>query len=131
MCDSMSFVERSPARTVRYLACSLLRLRDPSSGKRERTKAPKIQRLITPVTLQRKRHRIALRRKRLQKRREDAAAYHKLVTQIHKVRYLSWRQFNETLNFALRQEKAAERAARRRSSRSSKSEAGRSSTSSK
>ncbi|CAG8499315.1 13593_t:CDS:2, partial [Racocetra fulgida] len=35
-------------------------------GKKSYTKAPKIQRLVTPLTLQRKRHRIALKRRRAQ-----------------------------------------------------------------
>jgi len=78
-------------------------------GKKERVKAPKIQRLVTPLVLQRKRHRIALRRRRQQKSREEAANYQKLLTKIHK------------------QEKE-EKQARRRSSR--KSETDRSSVSS-
>jgi len=68
-------------------------------GKKVRTKAPKIQRLVTPVVLQRKRHRAALKRRRAVKRREDAASYHKMVAQITK-------------------EKQAEKVARRRSSAS-------------
>ena len=50
-------------------------------GKKPRTKAPKIQRLVTPVVLQRKRHRLALKKKRAAKRREDAAEYAKLLAQ--------------------------------------------------
>jgi len=50
-------------------------------GKKPKTKAPKIQRLITPQVLQRKRHRLALKRRRKQKRREDAASFHKLLAQ--------------------------------------------------
>lgn len=46
-----------------------------------RTKAPKIQRLVTPVTLQRKRHRMALKKRRATKKREDAAEYAKLLAQ--------------------------------------------------
>jgi len=68
-------------------------------GKKSKTKAPKIQRLITPLVLQRKRHRLALKRKRVVKRREDAATYHKLLAQRMK-------------------EKQAEKLARRRSSAS-------------
>lgn len=49
-------------------------------GKKPRTKAPKIQRLITPLVLQRKRHRLALKRKRAIKARTDFAEYHKLLT---------------------------------------------------
>jgi len=74
-------------------------------GKKSRTKAPKIQRLVTPLVLQRKRHRLALKRRRAAKRREDAAEYAKLLAQRAK-------------------EKQAEKIARRRSSasRSSQSE---------
>jgi len=68
-------------------------------GKKPKTKAPKIQRLITPLVLQRKRHRLAVKRRRAVKRREDSAAYHKLLTQLMK-------------------EKQAEKIARRRSSAS-------------
>ena len=50
-------------------------------GKRARTKAPKIQRLITPARLQRKRHEKAVRRKRIAKRKDDAAEYAKLLAQ--------------------------------------------------
>ncbi|XP_042910314.1 small ribosomal subunit protein eS6 isoform X2 [Parasteatoda tepidariorum] len=50
-------------------------------GKRPQTKAPKIQRLVTPVMLQRKRHRIALKRKRAQKRKDEAADYARLLAQ--------------------------------------------------
>lgn len=49
-------------------------------GKKPRTKAPKIQRLITPLVLQRKRHRLALKRRRAIKARTDFAEYHKLLT---------------------------------------------------
>ncbi|KAL4227360.1 40S ribosomal protein S6 [Mactra antiquata] len=44
-----------------------------------KSKAPKIQRLVTPVVLQRKRHRVALKRRRTTKRREEAAEYAKLL----------------------------------------------------
>ena len=50
-------------------------------GKKQRFKAPKIQRLITPVTLQRKRHMLALKKKRCLKRKEQAADYAKLLAQ--------------------------------------------------
>jgi len=49
--------------------------------KKANTKAPRIQRLVTPVTLQRKRHRLALKRRRSEKNKSEAAAYHKLLTQ--------------------------------------------------
>ena len=57
----------------------------PKEGKKEgTTKAPKIQRLITPITLQRKRRILALKRKRQVKKRDDAAAYAKLLAQRQK-----------------------------------------------
>ena len=60
-----------------YLNISLFLI----SGKKPQTKAPKIQRLVTPLTLQRKRHRVALKRKRAAKKRDDAAEYAKLLVQ--------------------------------------------------
>merc|ERR1719495_351963 len=38
-------------------------------GKKQKYKAPKVQRLVTPVMLQRKRHRLALKRRRGEKNR--------------------------------------------------------------
>ncbi|GAB1192287.1 hypothetical protein APSETT444_001476 [Aspergillus pseudonomiae] len=53
-------------------------------GKPEYTKAPKIQRLVTPQRLQRKRHRIALKRRRSEAAREAANDYAKLLaTRVH------------------------------------------------
>jgi len=49
--------------------------------KTPKTKAPKIQRLVTPLTLQRKRRRIALKKKALKKAKAQAAAYAKLLIQ--------------------------------------------------
>lgn len=74
-------------------------------GKKARTKAPKIQRLVTPMVLQRKRRRLAFKKRRAVKRREEAAEYAKLLAQRAK-------------------EKQAVKIARRRSSasRSSQSE---------
>ncbi|KXJ25976.1 40S ribosomal protein S6 [Exaiptasia diaphana] len=48
-------------------------------GKKPRSKAPKIQRLVTPVVLQRKRKRMALKRQRAQKAKQEAADYAKLL----------------------------------------------------
>merc|ERR1712111_181318 len=42
-------------------------------GKKQKFKAPKVQRLVTPIMLQRKRHRLALKRKRAEKNRQAAA----------------------------------------------------------
>jgi len=44
-----------------------------------KTKAPKIQRLVTPQTLQRKRHRLALKKSRVVKNKTEAATYAKLL----------------------------------------------------
>ena len=43
------------------------------------SKAPKIQRLVTPLTLQRKRARIAEKKKRIAKAKSEAAEYQKLL----------------------------------------------------
>lgn len=43
------------------------------------SKAPKIQRLVTPLTLQRKRSRIAEKKRRIAKAKADAAEYQKLL----------------------------------------------------
>ncbi|MBA0782705.1 hypothetical protein Gotri_000546 [Gossypium trilobum] len=48
------------------------------SGKKV-SKAPKIQRLVTPLTLQRKRGRIAEKKKRIAKAKSEAAEYQKLL----------------------------------------------------
>ena len=49
-----------------------------------KTKAPKIQRLITPQRLQRKRHHRALKRRRMQASKDAAAEYAKLLAIRHK-----------------------------------------------
>uniref|UniRef100_A0A2K6S6B3 40S ribosomal protein S6 n=1 Tax=Saimiri boliviensis boliviensis TaxID=39432 RepID=A0A2K6S6B3_SAIBB len=48
-------------------------------GKKPRTKAPKIQRLLPPRVLQHKRRRIALKKQRTKKNKEEAAEYAKLL----------------------------------------------------
>jgi len=53
-------------------------------GKKPKHKAPKIQRLITPVMLQRKRHRVAIKRRRAEKNRQAAAEYAKVLAQRQK-----------------------------------------------
>ena len=50
-------------------------------GGKPKSKAPKIQRLVTPVTLQRKRHRVALKKKAIAASREAAANYAQLLAQ--------------------------------------------------
>jgi len=73
-------------------------------GKKAGSKAPKIQRLVTPVVLQRKRHRLSVKKTRQTKAKTEAADYQKLL--------------------ALRQkesrEKRAEKVSQRRSQRSSR-----------
>uniref|UniRef100_A0A8C6CDU1 40S ribosomal protein S6 n=1 Tax=Monodon monoceros TaxID=40151 RepID=A0A8C6CDU1_MONMO len=48
-------------------------------GKKPRTKTPKIQRLVTPRVLQHKRRRIALKKQRTKKNKEEAAGYATLL----------------------------------------------------
>ncbi|KAK9838230.1 hypothetical protein WJX84_011047 [Apatococcus fuscideae] len=48
---------------------------------KKHVKCPKIQRLITPARLQRKRAEIGVKRKRIEKRKLEASEYHKLITQ--------------------------------------------------
>eukprot|EP00027_Filamoeba_sp_ATCC50430_P005276 CAMPEP_0168554752 /NCGR_PEP_ID=MMETSP0413-20121227/7952_1 /TAXON_ID=136452 /ORGANISM="Filamoeba nolandi, Strain NC-AS-23-1" /LENGTH=309 /DNA_ID=CAMNT_0008585523 /DNA_START=52 /DNA_END=982 /DNA_ORIENTATION=- len=55
-------------------------------------KAPKIQRLITPLALQRKRHRIALKKRRFEKNKQEAADYAKLLAQRNQERKEKRRQ---------------------------------------
>merc|ERR1711941_44522 len=49
-------------------------------GKKQKYKAPKVQRLVTPVMLQRKRHRLALKRRRGEKNRLAAAEFARLLS---------------------------------------------------
>ncbi len=55
-----------------------------TGSKRHSFKAPKIQRLITPQRLQRKRHNLALKRRRVAKNKEQAAEYAKILAQRQK-----------------------------------------------
>merc|ERR1711928_91554 len=48
-------------------------------GKKQKYRSPKIQRLVTPVVLQRKRHRVAMKKKRAEKQKDEAAAYARLL----------------------------------------------------
>lgn len=50
-------------------------------GKKPISKAPKIQRLVTPVTLQRKRHLAAIKRQRVESSRIAAKEYSELLAQ--------------------------------------------------
>jgi len=85
--------------------------KEGTEGKLKRgmkTKAPKIQRLITPQMLQHKRRKACLKQARITRKQEQAADYAKLIAQRTK----------ET------QEKKAELARKRRSTRESQSSAG-------
>lgn len=50
-------------------------------GKKQRFQAPRIQRLVTPIVLQRKRHRLAVKKHRIESRKEAEAEYAKLLAQ--------------------------------------------------
>eukprot|EP00967_Tisochrysis_lutea_P045126 scaffold54765_cov31-Tisochrysis_lutea.AAC.2 len=75
-------------------------------GKAPTSKAPKIQRLVTPISLQRKRHRLAIKKSRQAKAKANAAEYQKLVAQRNKES----------------REKKAEKLSQRKSQRSSRAE---------
>eukprot|EP01122_Echinamoeba_exundans_P017876 TRINITY_DN9823_c1_g1_i1.p1 TRINITY_DN9823_c1_g1~~TRINITY_DN9823_c1_g1_i1.p1 ORF type:complete len:281 (+),score=114.03 TRINITY_DN9823_c1_g1_i1:132-974(+) len=53
-------------------------------GKKAQIKAPRIQRLVTPTALRRKKHRLALKKERFTVQKEKKAEYEKLVAQIRK-----------------------------------------------
>lgn len=53
-------------------------------GKKEKTRAPKIQRLITPIRLQRKRRILAQKKKRAERQKVQSAEYAKLLAQFIK-----------------------------------------------
>ena len=50
-----------------------------AEGGKVKSKAPKIQRLVTPIRLQRKRQTSSEKRKKLEKSRAEYQAYHKLL----------------------------------------------------
>merc|ERR1712061_516996 len=58
--------------------------KEGKENKKQRYKAPKIQRLVTPAMLQKKRHRLALKRRRAEKNRQAAAEYAKILAQRQK-----------------------------------------------
>ncbi|RKO85062.1 ribosomal protein S6e-domain-containing protein [Blyttiomyces helicus] len=58
----------------------VIRREIPAKGdKKPTTKAPKIQRLVTPVVLQRKRHRMAIKKRQAESVKEASAAYAELL----------------------------------------------------
>jgi len=63
----------------KYVIRRELPVKEGKEKKGTKTKAPKIQRLVTPQTLQRKRHRLALKKSRVVKNKTEAATYAKLL----------------------------------------------------
>merc|ERR1712164_146364 len=59
----------------------VVRRKVTTKGGKEYSKAPKIQRLVTPQQLQRKKHRVALKRQRAEKNKTEKAAYLALLAQ--------------------------------------------------
>lgn len=76
-------------------------------GKKLRFKAPKIQRLITPESLQKKRHRLALKKKRCLKRKEEMNVYKKLLAQRHKESRLKREEMKRRRTASLRESKSS------------------------
>jgi len=68
----------------KYVIRRELPAKEGKEAKKKKTKAPKIQRLVTPLTLQRKRHRLSLKKKRAAKSKTEAAEYAKLLAQRNK-----------------------------------------------
>jgi len=69
-----------------YVVRRPIPLKEGSKSKKPKSKAPKIQRLVTPMVLQRRRHLQSMRKARFAKRREEAADYAKLLAQRMKER---------------------------------------------
>jgi len=63
----------------KYVIRRELPVKEGKEKKGTKTKAPKIQRLVTPQTLQRKRHRLAIKKSRVVKNKTEAATYAKLL----------------------------------------------------
>lgn len=64
-----------------YVLKRPLPAKEGKESAKQRFKSPKIQRLITPIRLQRKRHRAALKKRRVEKRNVEAAEYARLLAQ--------------------------------------------------
>jgi len=65
---------------VRKYVNTYRKVHESANGKKH-SKAPKIQRLVTPLTLQRKRRRASLKRQRIERKKSEAADYHKVLVQ--------------------------------------------------
>ncbi|CAD7087637.1 unnamed protein product [Hermetia illucens] len=77
------------------------------NGKKATSKAPKIQRLVTPVVLQRKRRRIALRKKRQVRSKEAATEYAKLLAQRKKESKVRREEAKRRRSTSLRESKSS------------------------
>ncbi|KAB0366071.1 hypothetical protein FD754_010227 [Muntiacus muntjak] len=75
--DVRQYVERKPLN---------------KEGKKPRTKAPKIQLLVTPRVLQHNRRRIALKKQRTKKNKKEAAEYAKLLAKRIKEAKEKWKE---------------------------------------
>ncbi|KAG2638436.1 hypothetical protein PVAP13_2NG594500 [Panicum virgatum] len=78
--QDLSLFNLSKEDDVRKYVNTYRRTFTTKNGKKV-SKAPKIQRLVTPLTLQRKRARIADKKKRIAKKKSEAAEYQKLLAQ--------------------------------------------------
>jgi len=68
----------------KYVIRRELTAKEGKTLKGKKSKAPKIQRLVTPLSLQRKRHRVGHKKQRSEKNRTEAAEYAKLLAQRNK-----------------------------------------------
>lgn len=80
-------------------------------GKKQRFKAPKIQRLITPRALQRKHHRLALKKERCRRRKEQADDYAKLLAQRKKETKAKMLEAKRRRSASLRESKSSTQSA--------------------
>jgi len=70
----------------KYVIRRELPVKEGKEAKKKKTKAPKIQRLVTPATLQRRRHRVSVKKQRIEKNKAEAQEYHRLLAQRNKER---------------------------------------------
>jgi small subunit ribosomal protein S6e len=68
----------------KYVIRRELPVKEGKEAKGKKTKAPKIQRLVTPRRLQRKRHLISVKKQKMAKHKAEAAEYAKLLAQRNK-----------------------------------------------
>merc|ERR1712072_1475288 len=78
--DTEKPIRLGPKRATKIRKLFVRRAVTTKNGK-EYSKAPKIQRLVTSNQLQRKRHRVALKRGRVEKNKKEQASYLALVAQ--------------------------------------------------